>query len=306
MRLISTASPQEIIRTLELRSWSPASFAKRHEESEHALRTLVIDPPRVLKERGLEDVGIQNDWDLEQLVLASKFREWVEEWLDTGRNADGSESPSKRNVFHTVNAIRAVTDCAAETPMRLLLDRETSQFVVTFDTEPARLELPLNFQFCGPFERGLSEARRLFTCLMASDWKESICKCRHVPCARYFFLNKPRNSYRHGTFCSREHQSHASADACTRAQRTGAQLKLIEAAARQLLDWRIGDAKWQSDANLKRLLAKELCHVIATRGLHGFRQDVKLNWVTWNAKKIEQKRLEFFGGLSTRTQLATC
>jgi hypothetical protein len=174
---------------------------------------------------------------------------------------------------------------------------ETSELVVAIGTESARSELPISLYLylSASFERGLKEASRLFTGVMASDWKESICKCRYEPCSQYFFLKNPRRSYAHGTFCCREHQSHASADALTRSFRTRAQMELIEAAARQLLQWGVRDPRWQDNDSRKRRLAEKLCEVIARTSYRGYRQELKVNWVTWHRQKIEQKRLEISG-----------
>lgn len=300
MRTINVAKPREILRTLELRSLSPEIFAnslRRHEETHHAPRSLFVDMTSMLKTLGLDGVGIRDDSDLEQRILASQFRELVDEWIETGRGADGSESPSNRNVFHTSKAIQAVRKCAAETPLQLMVIDETSELVVAIGTESARSEPPISLYLylSASFERGLKEASRLFTGVMASDWKESICKCRYEPCSQYFFLKNPGRSYAHGTFCSREHQSHASADALTRSFRTRAQMELIEVAARQLLQWGVRDPRWQDDDSRKRRLAEKLCEVIPRMRWRGNRQELKVNWVTWHRQKIEQKRLEISG-----------
>ena len=299
MRTINVAKPREILRTLELRSLSPEIFAnslRLYEEPQDGPRGLVTDMTWLLKTLGLDGVGIRNDSDLEQCVLATQFRELVDEWIETGRHADGSESPSSRNLFHTSKAIQAVKKCARETPLQLMVIDKISELVVAIGTESAHPELPVSFyHWAASFGRGLKEASRLFTGLMASDWKESICKCRYEPCSRYFLFENPRRSYAHGTFCCREHQSRASADALTRNSRTRAQMKLIEAAARQLVQWGVRDPLWQDDNRRKRRLAEKLCEVIARTSYRGYRQELKVNWVTWHRRKIEQKRLEISG-----------
>jgi hypothetical protein len=295
MHLISAVTPEHLIATLGLPALRPDIFAnslRRYEEPEFAGGPLAIELQWVLNELGLKGIGINSLGDLKQRVLASQLHELVDEWLETGRDGDGREFPYERNVFHTAKAIQVVERCASDTPLRLMSSANRSEWVVVFGTAPARSGPSVSFYRSGTFEDGLKEAGRLFTGLIMSDWKESICKCRYRPCGRYFFLGKPRRSYRHGTFCCREHQSHASADACIRKLRTDVRMQLIETAARELLERGITDSLWQDDANRKRLLAEALCHVIARKAMHGFREEVKANWVTRNRKKIEQRRLE--------------
>ena len=62
-------------------------------------------------------------------------------------------------------------------------------------------------------------------------------------------------------------------------------MKLIEAAARQLVQWGVREPR----------LAEKLCEVIARTSYRGYRQELKVNWVTWHRRKIEQKRLEISG-----------
>ncbi len=208
----------------------------------------------------------------------------------------GENLRPSRNLFRTAKAIQAVRDCAHETPLQLIVDDDRSELVVAVGTEPARSGLPFSLYLSASFERGLKEAARLFTGFMASNWKESVCKCRYERCSRYFLLEKPRRFYAHGTFCCREHQSHASADALARNLRGRGQTELTEAAARQLLKWGICDPRWQEDYDRKRRLAEMLSENVIPRMLaRGFRREVKVNWVTWHRGTIEQKRIELSG-----------
>lgn len=296
MRTLDTRGKPDIIRTLGLKGLGPDVFAnslQRHFDSVDMLKGLAPDLMGELKVLELDGLGIHDESDLEERVLASQFRELVDEWLNTGRGPDGRESPSNRNLFRTTKAIQAVRECADETPLRLLVDDDSSELVVAVGTEPARSGPPFSFYFSASFERGLKAASRFFTGLMASEWKNSICKCRYEPCSCYFLLEKPRNSYAHGTFCCRKHQSHASADSLTRNARSRGHKELIEAAARQLLKRGIRDDRWQNDCDGKRRIAEKLrVDVIPRMRSRGYRHEVKVNWVTWHQGEIEQKRLE--------------
>ena len=138
------------------------------------------------------------------------------------------------------------------------------------------------------------EADRLLTNIIASPWQLSLCKCRYEPCGKYFLHKKPQTSYRHGAFCSREHQNRASAKRLTRELRTKGIQKLIDEAAEGLLKWNSGP-KWTRDTNLKRRLARVLTKLHETRSFKGesngiVSDQVTMNWVTRNRKGIEKAR----------------
>lgn len=107
-----------------------------------------------------------------------------------------------------------------------------------------------------------------------------------------FYTSKAAQSYKHGTFCCGDHASHATAVQSAHLSRNRAMQELIEAAARELLKWKIADPQWQGDSDIKGHLAAKLCQVIAARRLEGYRQDVRTHWITRHESAIEQKRVE--------------
>lgn len=139
------------------------------------------------------------------------------------------------------------------------------------------------------------EAGRLFVGILASDWQQRLCKCRYPPCGRYFVGAKVRRSYRHGTFCSREHRAHASADALTKARRRQARFELVEASAQWLARLHPNSA-WQDDHDLKASLAAALSEQVwRDPNLRGDRHFVRANWVTRNRIAIQERLLELSG-----------
>lgn len=65
---------------------------------------------------------------------------------------------------------------------------------------------------------------------------------------------------------------------------------LLDAAALLLYNWR--KPNWQGDKSLKCELAAELRSVISKRKLHGYREEVKVNWVTLHQAVIERRRAD--------------
>lgn len=220
-------------------------------------------------------------------LTSAHLRQRVDEWLDTGRRLDGSERPKGRKISSAQNWWLAVQKYLEDNPMTFTPILNTDGFHLEV-AEP-RWDVRGARDF---FSAQVQSALRLFVGVLASDWKERLCKCRYAACGRYFIHPKPRNSYEHGTFCRHEHASHAAGKELVRSSRRRATQELIGAAARKLLRYRIGDPQWQDDSGIKRRLAAELCHVIAARRLESYRQEVRLNWITHHRLAIEQKRVE--------------
>jgi hypothetical protein len=145
------------------------------------------------------------------------------------------------------------------------------------------------------FESQRVEAQRLFLGMMASEWKDRLCKCRYQYCGRYFLHPKPRQCYRRGTLCCREHASSAAAAESMQLARIRGRETLIDAAAQMLCSLRIKGPAWQADPDIKRRLASDLCRVISRERLSSYQQDVKANWVSRHQETIERRRRELSG-----------
>ena len=225
-------------------------------------------------------------------LVSSDLRAAVDAWLDTGRNLDGAESPNRRDFSKPVNMLLDVLDYMRESPAQFIPSLEPRGFVVRIAD---RGSSPWASNF---FQAQRVEATRLLVGIMVSDWKECLCKCRHPQCGRYFLHAKPRLFYRYGTFCCREHHKNASANVCTRLKRRSAEAELIEVAAKRLRKWRVNGPQWHEDCAKKKRLADELTNYITgvqtgciKPNLKAYHQEVKVNWVTRNRQKIENKRL---------------
>ncbi len=132
-----------------------------------------------------------------------------------------------------------VKACAATNPCKLHFLEKAAELVVVVGVPPAWSGPNL----IDPLGGAIGEADRIFTSMMTSEWKNTVCKCRL--CGRYFVRKKLRRSYRHGVFCTREHQRHASAAACTSNRRLAATRELIDYAANWLLKQSVKDRRWQ-------------------------------------------------------------
>ena len=226
------------------------------------------------------------EWKLPSpLVTVARLRQLVDEWIATGFASDGGDSPRQRELIRARGAFAAVKACAATNPCKLHFLEKAAELVVVVGVPPAWSGPNL----IDPLGGAIGEADRIFTSMMTSEWKNTVCKCRL--CGRYFVRKKLRRSYRHGVFCTREHQRHASAAACTSNRRLAATRELIDYAANWLLKQSVKDRRWQDNAALKYALAGAISVKLErTPSLRVSHQGVKVNWVTWNAGEIEKRR----------------
>ena len=217
-------------------------------------------------------------------ALLSRFlRQYVDPWLQTGVRKDGSEAPAQRVLRGACYDV--VQDYLQKYPpdMSLTASGEVSQSLcepVRFTTGPGHL-----------FDATLEEAKRLFTGLIASDWRDRLCRCRYAGCTRYFLSARPRRVRKHGTFCCRQHQALASARICTKRRRAAADQELIERAAKWLQELKLKNSNWMVNTRLKCRLAKAVSKYIGgNRSLRALRGEVRVNWVTRNQLVIEKRR----------------
>jgi hypothetical protein len=221
-----------------------------------------------------------------EALVSSHIRSWVDGWLDTGRERDGSEWPFRRNLHKTPHAWQAASEFIDQSPPRLVLSAGSGGFELVL-VEP-NWHRPWAEDF---FKAQEIEAKRLFVGILASEWQQRLCKCRYPCCGRYFMGVKLRPSYRHGTFCSPRHREHASAEAITKARRHAGRSDLIEAAAQWLCQQAV--SAWQDDVGLKRRLLTVLAKRVSRNpNLRPSREPVRQNWITRNCAAIERRRLE--------------
>jgi hypothetical protein len=218
-------------------------------------------------------------------LLSTKLRKYVNQWLSTGIDKDGCEVPSARKILEY--AFMAVQDYMERYPPRFLLTERGLTVTLVLGGPPGR-----SMEVRSLFDEIEEEAKRLFTCLITSDWKDRFAKCPYAACGSYFVRPKIRRKYRRGVFCCRRHQALAVAEACTKKLRTTADHALIDLAAKQLIAWNVNDDQWPADAQLKRRLAAKVAQLMAARpALRSHRQSVRVNWVTRHQQQIEAARV---------------
>jgi hypothetical protein len=215
-------------------------------------------------------------------MLSATLRHYIDSWLGTGILKDGTEVPYKRTLVDI--PYTTVQSYLEKHPPYFRLDERGLQVslgeLFGLPSTPEQL-----------FESIELNAQRLFTGLIASDWKERFSKCRYPACGRYFVRQKLRRTYNHGTFFCRPHQALASATICTKRLRTAANRELVALAAKQLMDWGVKNDQWTANVRTKDRLAQAVSKYIARRPtLHLNRQLVQVNWITRHGDEIEGLR----------------
>ena len=185
-----------------------------------------------------------------EALVSAHLRTLVDEWLETGRNPNGTEWPAGRHLSRALLGWDVTCEFLEQSRLNMRPASATTGFVLTIAQPDWKRPLVADY-----FAAQKAEAKRLFVGILASEWQERLCKCRYDPCGRYFVSRKLRECYRHGIFCSSEHLGRASADALTKARRSQARRSLTEEAAKWLLNHGCDVAAWQNDRPLKRRLA---------------------------------------------------
>ena len=266
-----------------------------HRESETASAAFTTNYLARAPELKLLPMHSEHGWSLPQTIsrrrgramgealVSAHLRTLVDEWLETGRDPDGSERPSRRDLSSALRGWNVTSEFLEQSHFSMRPESGSSGFILTIAQPDWRRPSANSF-----FAAQKGESARLFVGILASEWQQRLCKCRYEPCGRYFEGNKLRQCYRHGTFCSSAHLGRASADALTEARRSKARRYLIEEAGKWL--FKRGIATWQDDRSLKESLAEFLSKQIRQKPiLRAGREPVKINWVTRNRVAIRQR-----------------
>jgi hypothetical protein len=198
---------------------------------------------RLHREMQRHDVDVDRLTQVQELVAAG-----VDEWLDSGRRPDGSESPADRKMTGTLRDKLALNK---------LLGGITVQLAPTLEgiTPIARLS---------GWWADLPEMDAMYILIMvlcSKDLRLRLAKCRK--CNRYFFLSKKildhkgKQVWKNGCFCSVGHNSAVTARIGRRAEYDRDRREKIDWAAaelRRLL--KHGSNAWYEDTAVKNKLVR--------------------------------------------------
>jgi hypothetical protein len=169
-------------------------------------------------------------------VFRGNLRLQVDKWIDTGRDADGMETPATRRVDVPPEDLIVGEPALEHTLLHAFRLWESDLYGSMYLGQHGGLELdfaPYTLLAVAAPERGLfevakKEAARFFVWFFASDWRHNIVKCRK--CGLYYVIKNPERLYKRGTYC-RNHSATKSAEVITARKRTEKHKLLLRLAA---------------------------------------------------------------------------
>ena len=190
-------------------------------------------------------------------VFRAQLRELVDEWIESGYDENGVQTPKDRDLEKTPKAAQTLFAWIGRSPI------------------PAEID--------DPVADAKSAATRMFRAItMDSKMYYRISRC--TQCGRYFFWERPKSCYKPRKDASRAVfycpacRSSAGPPDRMQTRRDKLDEKWLSAAADAL-------TKWRSSEVLKRKFPSAV-HYIAERMQ---RYDRKQTWVTRNLNKIEER-----------------
>lgn len=235
----------------------------------------------------------------EQYEIASQefrnlLRQYVDMWLETGREPDSTERPCGRRPTMEIAAIvsgylrtHPALPVNFDKGYRVAIPFRIESFPSLQPKEPATFrQLPGGGRARivegehEPCKDVMEHAQRLFVGMLFQEWAMRIAKCRRRQCGRYYVLNKPRAVYKRGTFCRRCSSLQSAAERTTARRREEHEARLRIASAAYDAWYRKGAKGPQRLGPLAKYIAWELCRR---------NKNVKSKWATRNMKQIEAK-----------------
>jgi hypothetical protein len=296
LKVVPIVKPAEVLALLNLQPLDPATLLKieRYNQDFVSSGGKSADVKRLFRYLNVSEAA-----EFERPIIATKLRQCVDEWLETGWSESIGESPERRSLIKAPLAMKILQDFTSQLHPRLRFLRVPSEFVIEVGSSGDPTHTSTTSAFVDRIDKVRRDVARLFFGLITSDWGPRLCKCRY--CNRYFVHPKPRRRYKHGTFCG-NHQMSWYARRRVMETRRLIHSALLDIAAKELMKRRINGPQWQEDSPRKIQLANDVSTWIRKNGsaaLRHFRSNVKLTWVTRNSQEIEKRRQEL-GSISTR------
>jgi hypothetical protein len=218
------------------------------------------------------------------------LREWVDEWLESGRTPEGVEQPAARQ-FKEGDKIRLVVfEYSKRNRISLLGTSDGLKLV--FDCYEENNGRP---RFLGVRNEDIAREKLVF--FLLSELRFKLAKCRKEDCGKYFALKHWKRTYKRGTFCSdcQRLRSLESAVKATSGDRIEAELMLCSLAAKRFSKQILRNPNWVKDGRLREGLVQYLNaridHVDCLRAVYlsGPRNGVTGKWLSRakNWKAIE-------------------
>jgi hypothetical protein len=181
------------------------------------------------------------------------LREWVDEWLDAGRDSNGVESPAERHFNNEGKVSSVVFEYSKRNRISLLGTSNTIELWFSrYETINGRP------RFLGVRNEDIAREKLVF--FLLSELRFKLAKCRRDGCGKYFALKHWKRTYKRGTLCPdcQRTRSQESARKATAEDRIEAGWKLCHLAAKKFAKQVQRSPDWHKEAPLRASLLKYL------------------------------------------------
>jgi hypothetical protein len=224
-------------------------------------------------------------WLEAEMMVGSLLRSYVDSWINTGLYPHG-EIPGARALGPI--AVEALNLYVQSAPPRIgFYELMRVAPSITFG-EPESWEPA--WEFIDPVFFAEREAIRLFSVLLLSGARQTLCKCRYERCGKYFQKKEDaRALYINGTFCCPAHNRAQSARKLTAGRREECNTRLVGFAAEKLLEWRGKSLPWQRRNEPMRTWLTSKINGYISADHSRVRNEIKPNWLKWHWAEIEER-----------------
>jgi hypothetical protein len=211
-----------------------------------------------LRSRDLKD-ALERAAFNRQTRAESLFRELIDEWIDSGYSL-GADHPSERSLDRAENVLTAVV--SASRSGQLTLGSNASGTGLALSIRSSEEPRGTLFESRDSAQRFAQEQ---IACVLLSDLRFKLAKCRTEACGSYFTLSHWNRPYKNGTRCEecRTKLRSNQAVALTSSAREGAIEKLCSLAASKYRKRILADRLWHKREDLKRQIADFLSERVA-------------------------------------------
>jgi hypothetical protein len=187
------------------------------------------------------------------LPVSEILREWVDEWIDTGRDPNGAESPAERHFNDDSKVSSVVYDYSKRNRISLLgISNTIELWFSPYETHNGRPRI------LGVRNEDIAREKLVF--FLLSEFRFKLAKCRRDGCGKYFALKHWKRTYKRGTLCSecQRTRSQESASKATSEERIQAGWMLCQLAAKRFSKQIQKSPDWHKEAPLRASLLKYL------------------------------------------------
>lgn len=136
LKVVPVVKPADVLALLNLKPVDPATFLKLQpyfEDSIFSNRETNTDLRQLFRR-----LDVSQPAEFERRIIATKLREHIDEWMETGWSESEGESPEHRSLIKAPLAMKILQDYTSQQNPRLRFLRVPSEFVVEVESSADR------------------------------------------------------------------------------------------------------------------------------------------------------------------------